>query len=336
MSGLKIGNSKLKYGLFLAPLAGVSDYAFRQVSKMCGAEYTVSEMVSAKALCYEMRIRKQDKSLARTAPLAFVDKQSLPHAVQIFGCESKFMAEAARLIEGCAYFGCDSECPPTAIDINMGCPVNKVVSNGEGSALMKSPSLVGEIVYNVVRAVNIPVTVKIRAGWDSNSKNAIEIAKIAEESGAAAVFVHGRTKDQMYMGHVDYDIIAKVKQNVSVPVIGNGDIYSASDAIKMLDYTKCDGIMVARGALGNPWIFSEIIANLENELFIPPNRKQREIIIKAQIDMMINQKGEKIAASEAKKHLSWYTKGYEGAANLRAKINNAQTIDEMTKLLWGR
>ena len=257
MSQVTFGNITLPHGLALAPLAGVSDRAFRRVCRACGADLTVSEMVSAKALCYEQR-KKDLKTRSVSGHLASVMKDELPMAVQIFGSEPDFMAEAARMIEANQYLGCESEVPPSAIDINMGCPVKKVTGNGEGSALLKNPALIGEIVTAVVKAVKIPVTVKIRAGWDKDSINAPEVAKIIEASGASMICVHARTREQMYEPGVDRSVIAAVKNAVSIPVLGNGDIYTAADALSMMAETGCDGGMIARGAMGNPWVFSEI------------------------------------------------------------------------------
>lgn len=328
---IKIGNYTLKHGLFLAPLAGVSDRPFRDICRRHGAEYTVSEMVSAKALCYEQMTKKADK--IRTAPLASVYNYEMPMAIQLFGSEPEFMARAASLIEKCDYLGCESNTPPAAIDINMGCPVHKVVGNGEGSALMKNPALAGEIVRAVVNAVRLPVTVKIRAGWDENSKNAPELAKILEDAGASLIAVHGRTRNQMYAPSSDNKIIAEVKKAVSVPVIGNGDIYTADDAIRMFEETDCDGIMIARGALGNPWIFEEITARLESRSYTPPSKEERLGEALTQIEQMIKEKGEFVAVAESRKHLSWYTKGMAGAPKARAEINSAKSFDEMKKIL---
>ena len=331
MSNIKIGSYTLKHGLFLAPLAGVSDRPFRDICRRHGAEYTVSEMVSAKALCYEQLTKKSDK--IRTAPLASVYTYEMPMAIQLFGSEPEFMARAASLIEEMNYLGCESDTAPAAIDINMGCPVHKVVGNGEGSALMKNPKLAGDIVRAVTQAVKLPVTVKIRAGWDENSKNAPELAKILEDAGASLIAVHGRTRNQMYAPYSDNKIIAEVKKAVSVPVVGNGDIYTAADAIRMLDETDCDGVMIARGALGNPWIFGEITARLEGKGYTMPSKEERLNEALGQIEQMIKEKGELIAVAESRKHLSWYTKGMEGAPRARAEINSAKTLDEMKKIL---
>ncbi len=331
MSNIKIGNYTLKHGLFLAPLAGVSDRPFRDICRRHGAEYTVSEMVSAKALCYEQSTKKADK--IRTAPLASVYSYEMPMAIQLFGSEPEFMARAAELIESMSYNGCLSDTAPAAIDINMGCPVHKVVGNGEGSALMKTPELAGRIVRAVADAVKLPVTVKIRAGWDDNSKNAPELAKILESSGASLIAVHGRTRNQMYAPSSDNKIIAAVKKAVSVPVVGNGDIYTADDALRMLEETNCDGLMIARGALGNPWLFEEITARLEGRSYAPPSKKERISEALSQIEQMIEEKGEYIAVAESRKHLSWYTKGMAGAPKARAEINSAKSFDEMKKIL---
>lgn len=329
MGNIQIGGFHLKHGLFLAPLAGVSDRAFREVCRAEGAEYTVSEMVSAKALCYEQKSRKA----LRTAPLASVFAYEMPMAVQLFGSEPEFLAEAAKMIEERSYNGCPSDTAPAAIDINMGCPVHKVVANGEGSALMKNPQLAAEIVHAVTRAVKIPVTVKIRTGWDKESKNATEMAKRLEDAGAALIAVHGRTREDMYAPGVDLDSIRAVKDSVSVPVVGNGDIYSAADALNMIKETNCDGIMIARGALGNPFLFAEIRAALEGKDYNAPGFEERFATALSQVERMIEEKGERIAIAEARKHLSWYIKGAKGAAGARVEINRAETLEDMKKIL---
>ena len=331
---LKIGNAELKHGIMLAPMAGATDYAFRKVCRNFGAEYLVSEMVCAKALCYEQKIKKSlTASPSKTAPLAAILDGELPMAIQIFGSEPEFMAEAARMIAKNNYRGTTSKFTPTAIDINMGCPVNKVVSNGEGSALLKNPELAGKIVEAVVKAVDIPVTVKIRTGWDSNSINCVEMAKRLEASGASVICVHGRTREQQYAPYADWTQIARVKEAVNVPVVGNGDIFSPNDALKMINETGCDGVMIGRGALGNPWIFENIINLFEG-------RTEREISVNEVVDtalwhleLMIESKGERAGIAESRKHLGWYMKGIRGAAELRNRINSAESLDELTSIL---
>lgn len=332
MSQVKFGPITLPHGLALAPLAGVSDRAFRRVCRACGADFTVSEMVSAKALCYEQR-KKDPKARSVSGQLASVMRDELPMAVQIFGSEPDFMAEAARMIESNDYIGCMSEVPPSAIDINMGCPVRKVTGNGEGSALLKSPKLVGEIVKAVVKAVSLPVTVKIRAGWDSTSINAPEIARIVEDAGASMLTVHARTREQMYEPGVDRSVIAAVKGAVSIPVLGNGDIYTAADALSMMAETGCDGVMIARGAMGNPWIFSEICAALDGKDFTAPPAAERFEVALTQVREMIAEKGERVGIAEAKKHLAWYCHGMEGAAAARGRLMQAATYDELAAIL---
>lgn len=331
---LKIGNTELKHGIMLAPMAGATDHAFRTVCKGFGAEYLVSEMVCAKALCYEQRIKKSlSASPSKTAPLAAIREGELPMAVQIFGSEPSFMAEAAKMIAENSYRGTTSLFTPTAIDINMGCPVPKVVSNGEGSALLKNPSLAAEIVSAVVKAVDIPVTVKIRIGWDKNSINAVEMAKRLEAAGATLICVHGRTREQQYAPYADRTQIAAVKKAVSIPVIGNGDIFTPNDAVKMMNETGCDGIMIGRGALGNPWIFENTVDLFEGR----PIREipQNEVIDVAlsHLRLMIEDKGERAGVAESRKHLGWYMKGLRGAAELRNRINTAATLEELTELL---
>lgn len=332
MSQVTFGSITLPHGLALAPLAGVSDRAFRRVCRACGADFTVSEMVSAKALCYEQR-KKDPKVRSVSGQLASVMGDELPMAVQIFGSEPDFMAEAARMIEANEYIGRVSEVPPSAIDINMGCPVRKVTGNGEGSALLKDPKLIGEIVSAVARAVKIPVTVKIRAGWDKDSVNAPEVARIVEASGASLLTVHARTREQMYEPGVDRSVITAVKQAVSIPVLGNGDIYTAADALSMMAETGCDGVMIARGAMGNPWIFSEIRAALEGGDFTLPPASERFEVALAQVREMIAEKGERVGVAEAKKHLAWYCHGMEGAAAARGRLMQAESYDELAAIL---
>lgn len=329
---IKIGNTQLKNGLFLAPMAGFSDYAFRRICREHGAEYTVSEMVSAKALCYEQIGKKIEY---KTAPLAAVKAEEMPMAIQLFGSEPHFVAEAARMIECGEYKGCISEVSPSAIDINMGCPMHKIVGNGEGSALMKNPRLAAEIVSATVKALkNTPVTVKIRAGWDDSSKNAPEMAKMLEDAGASLICVHARTREEMYNPGIDISIIERVKSAVSVPVIGNGDIYSYTDAKNMMERTGCDGVMIGRGALGNPWIFKEISMRSNGEDYIAPTLSETIKACLYHIGLMRDSKGEKIASAEIKKHAALYIKGVRGAASVRDAIMKTASTAEIENILY--
>jgi tRNA-dihydrouridine synthase B len=329
--GLKIGNIEFHHGLVLAPMAGVTDRTFRTICKEYGAEYTVSEMVCAKSLCYEQKARK--KEFSTTAELATILSGDGPMAIQIFGSEPSFMAEAASMLAEGAYKNCISTETPLAIDINMGCPVRKITSNGEGSALMKNPELAGQIVRATVDAIKLPVTVKIRAGWDDDSKNAVELSKILEANGASAICVHARTREQLYRPGIDIDIISRVKKAVSVPVIGNGDIYSASDAINMLNITGCDGIMVGRGAMGNPWIFKEILCALDGREYIAPTQDEKIFLALRQLSQMIEAKGERVGIAEGKKHIAWYLSGMNGAASARNRVMSALTFEEIKSIL---
>lgn len=328
---VKIGNTELKNGIFLAPMAGFSDYSFRRICREHGVEYTVSEMVSAKALCYEQIGKKTDY---KTAPLATVKNEEMPMAIQLFGSEPQFVAQAARLIETREYRGCLSEISPSAIDINMGCPMHKIVGNGEGSALMKTPRLAADIVRETVKALkNTPVTVKIRAGWDDENKNAPEMARMLEEAGASIICVHARTREQMYNPGIDISIIEKVKNAVKIPVIGNGDIYTARDAIKMIDETGCDGVMIGRGSLGNPWIFEEISAHMEKRKFIPPPMSEVIDTCLYHVEIMRQDKGEYTASAEIKRHAALYIKGVRGAASIRDSIMKSRSTQEIENIL---
>lgn len=321
---MKIQNIEIPHGLCLAPLAGVSDRAFRTLCRAHGAEYLCSEMVSAAAICYG------DK---KTPALARFDASEMPIAIQLFGHDPVQVAEAARRIaEGTL---ADDVGIPAAIDINMGCPVKKIVSNGEGSALMRAPALAAEIVRAVVRAVSLPVTVKIRAGYDDAHKNAPELAKRLEDAGAAMICVHGRTREQMYAGRADLSVIAAVKAAVRVPVVGNGDIFSAEDARRMLNETGCDGVMIARGAMGNPWIFDELRADIDGLPFKKPT--DREVIDTAalHLDLMCADKPAAVAVREARKLIAYYIHGFPGAAAARGAINAAETADEVKAILYG-
>lgn len=313
---LRFGNIELKYGLFLAPLAGYTDMAMRTVSRKYGAEMTVSEMVSARALCYG------DK---KTPALARILENELPAAVQIFGSEPEFMAEGAKIV-ACGMAG---GVAPSAIDINMGCPVKKIVSAGDGSALMKNPSLAYDIVKAVALAVSLPVTVKIRAGWDEAHKNAVEVALAVEEAGAALVAVHGRTKSQMYSGRASLDIIGRVKDALHIPVIGNGDIATAADALLMKRETGCDGVMVGRGAVGNPFLFAEIRAALAGEDYTPPTARERMDTALWQIRLAIEEKGEREAVLSARKQFADFAAGLRGASALRGRVHKAETYAEL-------
>ena len=325
---MRIGNTEIAHGLFLAPLAGVSDRSFRRMARRFGAEYTVSEMVSAKALCYEqLSKRPVTDTRVRTAPLAAVFREEEPMAVQLFGAEPAFMAEAARLLESGEYRGACGEIPPAAIDINMGCPMAKIVGNGEGSALLKDPALAADIVRATVRATSLPVTVKVRAGWDAESINAVEVAKRLEDAGASMICVHGRTRAQMYAPSADWSIIRAVKEAVSVPVVGNGDVFSGEDALRMLRETGCDGVMIARGAQGNPWIFSEVSAALEGRPYTPPTLTERLSIALEHAEDIVREKGERIGIAESRKHMAWYLHGIRGAASARNAVMTATTLD---------
>ncbi len=299
-------------------MAGVADRAFRHMCKKHGADGVVTEMISSKATVFG---DKKTKELAR------IEDFERPCALQLFGSDPKTMAQAAKL---CMEFS------PDIIDINMGCPVHKVVSSGDGSALMKNPCLAYDIMKNVVDAVGneVPVTVKIRRGFDKDHINAVEIALLAEKAGVSAVFVHARTREQMYAPPCDYSTIKEVKEAVSIPVIGNGDIYSVKDAQNMLDTTGCDGIMVGRGALGNPYLFAKLKAFFEKGEILPDqSAKEKLCDIKEHMSLLIADKGEKVAAAECRKHLAWYIKGMRGAATLRDEINRTEDLEKTMLLI---
>lgn len=312
---MKIGSLELKRTAALAPMAGVADSAFRQICKEFGACYLVGEMASAKGMHYS------DK---KTARLLTVREQERPIAVQLFGDEPEILAEAAR--KALAF-------QPDVIDINMGCPAPKVAGNGGGSALMKNPALAARITEAVVRAVDLPVTVKFRKGWDDQSVNAVEFARAIEQSGAAAVTVHGRTRQQYYAPPVDLDIIAAVKQAVSIPVIGNGDCIDLPSVMKMYEYTKCDLVMIGRGALGSPWIFRQVERYLTDGTVLPdPSLPERMQVMLRHIKLICENKGESGGMREARKHAAWYMKGMRGAPAFRKQSGELCTYADAEKL----
>ena len=317
---LRIGNAELHHGLMLGPMAGYSDRSMRVVCHRLGAEYSITEMVSAKALAYG------DK---KTYELANIREDEGAVAVQIFGSEPDVMAYAAERLSRAR----EGSARPVAVDINMGCPVHKIFSNGEGSALMKSPELIEKIVRAVVENIDLPCTVKLRAGVDDTSRNAIECAQAAEAGGAALVTVHGRTRVQMYSGEADREIIKNVKKSLHIPVIANGDIVSAESALDMLENTGADGIMIARGAVGNPFIFAEIAARLGGNPYSPPTLAERAETALSQLALAIEEKGELRAVCEARKQIALYFKGEAGAAALRGKINSMESYDDIEALL---
>lgn len=316
---MNIGNVKLDNSYILAPMAGVTDLPFRLLCKEQGAGLLCMEMISAKALQYK---NKNTKTLLSIHP------DEYPVSLQLFGSDAEIMSRMAQEIE---------ELPFQILDINMGCPVPKVVKNGEGSALMNQPKLVYEIVSKIVKAINKPVTVKIRKGFDENHVNAVEIAKIIEEAGAAAVAIHGRTREQYYSGKADWGIIRQVKEAVSIPVIGNGDVVSAESALALRTQTGCDGVMIGRGAQGNPWIFSDLI-QYERTGSIPPRPDHAAIrnMMLRHARMQIEFKGDYLGIREMRKHVAWYTKGLKGSAKLRDDINKVESYEELEKLLYER
>ena len=310
---LQIGNVTLQNNLILAPMAGVSDLPFRLLCTQQGAGMVCSEMISAKAILYNSK---------NTEDLMMIHPEEAPVSLQLFGSDPDIISEMAKRIE---------DRPFSILDINMGCPVPKVVNNGEGSALMKNPKLIGEIVEKTARAIQKPLTIKIRRGFDEEHVNAVEIAHIAQESGAAAIAVHGRTREQFYAGKADWDIIAQVKQAVKIPVLGNGDVTDAQSARAMFEQTGCDGILIGRGAQGNPWVFAEILGNLleETSEYHKPDRQQRYEMILRHAEMMVELKGEYIAIREMRKHVAWYTTGLPHAARMRGRINEMETLEQL-------
>ncbi len=311
---LTIGNVTLDNNLILAPMAGVTDLPFRLLCREQGAGLVCMEMISAKAIYYHNR---------NTEELMEIHPDEKPVSLQLFGSDPDIISEMAKKIE---------ERPFSILDINMGCPVPKVVNNREGSALMKDPKLAGQIISKTVKAVKKPVTVKIRKGFDEENINAVEIARIAQECGAAAVAVHGRTRQQFYSGQADWEIIARVKEAVSIPVIGNGDVTDALSAKRLLEETGCDGVMIGRAVRGNPWIFREIDHYLETgEILLRPSGKEICETILRHIKMELEVKGEYTAVREMRKHIAWYTAGYPHSAALRKGINEIESYDELCR-----
>ena len=316
---LKIGNVELENNLILAPMAGVTDLPYRLICRSMGCGMVVTEMVSAKAILYK---NKNTKTLLEVLP------QERPAAVQLFGSDPDIVGEIAAQIE---------DGPYDMIDFNMGCPVPKIVGNGEGSALMREPKKVEQILSSMVRHVKKPVTVKFRKGFNDTSVNAVEIAKIAESCGVAAVAVHGRTREQYYSGKADWEIIRQVKEAVKIPVIGNGDVFQPEDAEAMLKRTGCDGVMIGRGAKGNPWIFSRTQHYLETGEILPgPSVAEIRDMILHHGSLLSQYKGEKMAMREMRKHMAWYTAGLPHSAALRNEINQIETLNEMKQLLESR
>lgn len=313
---MKIGTLNLENNVILAPMAGVTDKAFRLITKPFGPALMYTEMVSGKGLLYKNK---------KTEVLLEVLDSEKPTAAQIFGHEPEVLSEIAeRSLE----FGADM------IDINMGCPAPKIVNNGDGSALMKNPELAGKIISAVRKSINCPMSVKFRMGWDDDSINAVEFAKTAENSGADAITIHGRTRAQFYSGKANLEIIKKVKEAVKIPVIGNGDIHDGKSAKYMLDYTGCDGIMIGRAAQGNPWLFSSVLHYLKTgDELAPPSLEERSDIAEKHLRLLVKFKGEHRGVLEGRKHMAWYFKGLCGGAKLRNLINQCDTLEQMLDII---
>lgn len=313
---MKFRDFEVENEVFLAPMAGVTDLPFRLICKELGCGLLYTEMINAKALCYD------DKNTKKM--LNILDEEH-PVAVQIFGSEPEFMGKAAQIL---------NDYPNEILDINMGCPAPKVVKNGDGSALMRNPKLAGQVLDQVVKNSKKPVTLKIRKGWDDNSVNALEIAKIAEDCGICAITIHGRTREQYYSGQADWDIIGEVKSQISIPVIGNGDVTSVEDAIRIKDHTGCDAIMIGRGAQGNPWIFKRIDHCMKTgQLLDPPSKDEKIDIAIKHMDLAIKEHGEYVAVREMRKHIGWYLKGMKHSARFRDQINHMVTAKEVIDTL---
>ena len=312
MSQLSIGNVTLESNVILAPMAGVTDLPFRLLCKEQGAGMVCMEMVSAKAVLYNNK---------NTEKLMEIDPGEKPASLQLFGSDPVILGEMAKRIE---------ERPFAVLDLNMGCPVPKVVNNGEGSALMKDPVLAGKIIEAVVKAISKPVTVKIRKGFTDASCNAVEMAHVAQESGASAIAVHGRTREQYYSGKADWDCIAKVKQAVRIPVIGNGDVTDGVTAKALLEQTGCDGVMIGRASQGNPWIFREVRHFLETGEVLPkPDKEEKRALVRRHAMLQLACKGEYTAVREMRKHLAWYTAGLPHSAAFRQQINEMETMEDL-------
>lgn len=314
---MKIGGIQFDNNVFLAPMAGVTDKPFRIICKEMGCGFVYTEMISSKGLYYN-----SDK----TKGMLDIDEREAPSGVQLFGSDPKIMGEMAEVVS--------QNSRVALIDINMGCPAPKIVKNCEGSALMKNPDLASKIIKSVVKHSEVPVTVKFRKGWDDNNINAVEFARMAESSGASAVTVHGRTRAQMYEGHADWSIIKQVKENVKIPVIGNGDVISPEAALRMINETGCDGIMIARGAMGNPWLFKRINHYLKTgELLAEPSPEEKIDMAARHTMMLIDFKGEYTGVREMRKHIAWYIKGLRNATAVRNEINTVTDKDGLIELL---
>ena len=313
---MKIGNLNLDNRVFLLPMAGVTDLPFRLICKEqdCGMLYT--EMVNAKALCYDDQ---------NTKKMLKIEEEEHPVAIQIVGSDPEYMGGAAKIL---------NSYPNEILDINMGCPAPKVVKNGDGSALLKNPELAAKVLKAVVGNSEKPVTLKIRKGWDDTCINAVEIAKIAEDCGISAIAIHGRTREQYYSGKADWDIIRQVKENVSIPVIGNGDVFEVEDAINMLNQTNCDAIMIGRGAQGNPWIFKRINHYMQTGEILPePTLEEKINTAKKHLKLAVEEHGEYVAVREMRKHIAWYLKGLRNSARVRDEINKIESYEEVVNKL---